>query len=178
MLYKMLFSTVQWQRKHRVHSEVDAVTARFYSCWNYSATYVVPPYEDGPPPPPLVEEEVPLRNTYMSRREQKSWSWISRRLKPGMTVLTKTSRNLTVRPSQLVVMARRSWDVSAEAEECSLLQAVTRQRVAKIWKSLCVLQLQWSVEWVDVWNGYYRLLLTSYKRSTNSITSPNPVSSY
>jgi hypothetical protein len=31
---------------------------------------------------------------YMSKRE-KSWSWISRRLKPGITVLAKASNTLT-----------------------------------------------------------------------------------
>jgi hypothetical protein len=39
--------------------------------------------------PSLVKEEAPSQNTYTSRRELKSWSWISRRLKPGMTVLAK-----------------------------------------------------------------------------------------
>jgi hypothetical protein len=38
---------------------------------------------------PFVEDEAPFRNTYVSRRESISWSWISRRLKPGMTVLAK-----------------------------------------------------------------------------------------
>jgi hypothetical protein len=38
---------------------------------------------------PLVDEEAPLLNTDMSRREQKSWSWIWRRLKPGMSVLAR-----------------------------------------------------------------------------------------
>jgi hypothetical protein len=50
------------------------------------------------PTPHLVEEEPTLLNTYMSRREQKSWSWISRRLKPIITVLTRASSNLTERP--------------------------------------------------------------------------------
>jgi hypothetical protein len=31
----------------------------------------------------------------MSRREQKSWSWISRRLRTGLTVLVKANSNLT-----------------------------------------------------------------------------------
>jgi hypothetical protein len=31
------------------------------------------------PTPPLVEEEAPLLNVYMSRREQNYWSCISRR---------------------------------------------------------------------------------------------------
>jgi hypothetical protein len=35
---------------------------------------------------------------YMSRRVQKTWSWISRRLNPGMAVLTKTKFNLNDRP--------------------------------------------------------------------------------
>jgi hypothetical protein len=28
---------VQWQRIHTVHSDLDAVTARIYPCWNYGA---------------------------------------------------------------------------------------------------------------------------------------------
>jgi hypothetical protein len=43
--------------------------------------------------PSFVEEEAPFRNMHMSKREEKSWSWFSRTLKPGMTVLTKTSSN-------------------------------------------------------------------------------------
>jgi hypothetical protein len=39
---------------------------------------------------------------YMSRREQKSWSWISRRVKPEMSVLVKTSSNLTDQPTKAV----------------------------------------------------------------------------
>jgi hypothetical protein len=44
--------------------------------------------------PSLVEEEAPFWNTYMSTREQKSRAQISRRLKPGMALLAKTSSNL------------------------------------------------------------------------------------
>jgi hypothetical protein len=53
--------------------------------------------------PSFVEEEAPFRNTYMSRREYKSWSWILRRLKPGMTVLAKATSNLTDRPTDISV---------------------------------------------------------------------------
>jgi hypothetical protein len=35
------------------------------------------------------------RDTCMSRREQESWTWISTRLKPGMTVLVKANSSLT-----------------------------------------------------------------------------------
>jgi hypothetical protein len=35
----------------------------------------------------------------MSRREQKSWSWILKKPKTGMIVLAKTSSNLTDRPT-------------------------------------------------------------------------------
>jgi hypothetical protein len=69
----MLLSTVQWQRVHRAHSDLDAVTARVYSRCNKRSAYTERPT------PPLVEEEAPFLNTYMSRREQKSWSWVSRR---------------------------------------------------------------------------------------------------
>jgi hypothetical protein len=43
----------------------------------------------------FVKEEGLFRNTYMSRKEHKSKSQISRRLKPGIIVLAKASRNLT-----------------------------------------------------------------------------------
>jgi hypothetical protein len=39
------------------------------------------------PTPALVEEETPFLNTYMSRKEIKSESWISWSVKPEMTVL-------------------------------------------------------------------------------------------
>jgi hypothetical protein len=45
--------------------------------------------------PSFVEEEAPIRNMYVSKRELKFWSWILRRLKPGMTVLAKASSSLT-----------------------------------------------------------------------------------
>jgi hypothetical protein len=50
--------------------------------------------------PSIIKQDVPFQNTYMSRREHKSWSWILRRLKPGMTVLAKPSSNLTNQPTK------------------------------------------------------------------------------
>jgi hypothetical protein len=50
----------------------------------------------------LVEEEAFL-NTYMSRRKQIYWSWISSRVKPGIAVLVKASRNLTDRSTARAV---------------------------------------------------------------------------
>jgi hypothetical protein len=44
----------------------------------------------------LVEEEGPFLNTYMSRREQNSWSWISRTLKPEVTVLAKVKVKISL----------------------------------------------------------------------------------
>jgi hypothetical protein len=41
--------------------------------------------------PSFIEEEAPFRNTCMPRREHKPWSWMSGRLKPGMTVLANDS---------------------------------------------------------------------------------------
>jgi hypothetical protein len=49
------------------------------------------------PTPSLLKEKTPFLNAYMCRREQKSWSWSLRRLKPGMTALAKASSNLTDR---------------------------------------------------------------------------------
>jgi hypothetical protein len=46
----------------------------------------------------LFEEK---QKIWLPRREQISWSWILRRLKPGMTVLAKTSSNLTDRPTKV-----------------------------------------------------------------------------
>jgi hypothetical protein len=45
----------------------------------------------------LVEEEATLLHTYMYRREQESWTWVSGRLKPGETVLSKAGSNRTDR---------------------------------------------------------------------------------
>jgi hypothetical protein len=39
--------------------------------------------------PSFVREKSPFRNTSMSRREEKSWAWISRRETPGMIVRGK-----------------------------------------------------------------------------------------
>jgi hypothetical protein len=44
----MLLSTVQWQRVHGTHSDLEAVTARIYSCWKYGATNVAPTQRDRP----------------------------------------------------------------------------------------------------------------------------------
>jgi hypothetical protein len=46
----------------------------------------------------FIEEEAPFQTMYMTRRESMSWSRISRRLKPGITVLAKVSSNSTNRP--------------------------------------------------------------------------------
>jgi hypothetical protein len=52
----------------------------------------------------------------MSRREQKSSSWISRRLKPEMTMLAKASSNLNYLPNELVVrQSAPGKDVRTEA---------------------------------------------------------------
>jgi hypothetical protein len=72
-----------------VHNYVDAVTARTYAFRNYDTTNIAVTQKGLP----IVEEEAPFSNTCMSRRDQIPWSWISRRLKPGMTVLAKPSSN-------------------------------------------------------------------------------------
>jgi hypothetical protein len=46
--------------------------------------------------PSFVKEDALFRNTYMSRREYKSWSW---RLKRRMTLLVKANSNLTDLPT-------------------------------------------------------------------------------
>jgi hypothetical protein len=66
----------------RVQSDLDAVTARIYSCRNYDATIVVPAQKRLTPS--LVEEEAPSLNTYLSRIEHKSCPRILRRLKPSI----------------------------------------------------------------------------------------------
>jgi hypothetical protein len=40
LTWPTLLSIVQWQRMHRVHSDLGAVTARICLCWNYGATNV------------------------------------------------------------------------------------------------------------------------------------------
>jgi hypothetical protein len=94
---------------HKVHRDLDAVTARILlllklRCNKRSA------YTERPTLP-LVEEEASFINTYMTRREQKSCSWISRRLKPGMTVLARAGSNLTDRPK-----SESSWTDTARRQ--------------------------------------------------------------
>jgi hypothetical protein len=58
--------------------------------------------------PSFTEEEAPFRNMYMSRREQESWSWISRRLMPWMTV-GKSQQQFNRLTDLQTVWTRRSW---------------------------------------------------------------------
>jgi hypothetical protein len=46
---------------------------------------------------------------YMSKREQKSCSWISKKLKPALIVLTKASSNFSDRP----LFAVSSWETDS-----------------------------------------------------------------
>jgi hypothetical protein len=79
---------------HRVHSDLDAVTA-WITC---AETIVQQTYSlHRKTNPSFIEEEAPFRNMHISRRESTSWSRVSRRLKPGITVLAKVSSNLTNR---------------------------------------------------------------------------------
>jgi hypothetical protein len=49
--------------------------------------------------PPLLEEEAPLLNMYMSRREQKSSSWVSRIPEARNDCADEASSNLINRPT-------------------------------------------------------------------------------
>jgi hypothetical protein len=71
-------------------SDLEAVTERIYSCWNYGATNISLHRKTNSS---FVEEEAAIGTTYMSKREYKSWSWILRRLKPEMSVLAKINTN-------------------------------------------------------------------------------------
>jgi hypothetical protein len=52
--------------------------------------------------PPLIEEEATLPNTYTSRREQISLSWILMGFKkPTITALARASSNLTYQPTKI-----------------------------------------------------------------------------
>jgi hypothetical protein len=46
----MLLSIVQWQRMHRVYSDLDAMPVWIYSYWNYRATNVAPTLKINPSP--------------------------------------------------------------------------------------------------------------------------------
>jgi hypothetical protein len=84
-------------------------------------------------------------------QHSKIWSWVLWDSEPRITVLARASSNLAV--SQIWLGGRKwvvsqlpsSKDVSMEANESSLLGAVTKQRLAKTSKTLCVLELQWSL---------------------------------
>jgi hypothetical protein len=71
------------------------------------------------------------RNPDLSRREQKSLSWISRRHKSGMTVLAKTSSNLTGRPKS------QSWlEVGSQALSTRAIGGQTRLLGGRQWRGL------------------------------------------
>jgi hypothetical protein len=82
------------------------------------------------PTPPLVEEEAPLLNTYMSRREKRTWSWVSRRSEVRNDSAGETSSNLTDRPTARGQSADGK-DVRTEAEDYLLLRVLTRQPLVK-----------------------------------------------
>jgi hypothetical protein len=46
-MHKYYF-VVEWQRIHRVHCDLDAMTARIYSFWNYGETKVTLKHKDRP----------------------------------------------------------------------------------------------------------------------------------
>jgi hypothetical protein len=102
-----------------------SVTALIYSCWNYSATNVAPTLKDQPLPSSKWRPH--FSNTYMSRREKKSWWKVSKRPEaknecvgedqqqfkqlaespePRMTVLSKPSSNLPNQPTDRT----QRWD--------------------------------------------------------------------
>jgi hypothetical protein len=77
---------VQWQRAHRVHSDLDAVTERIYTCWNCGVTNIALAQEDRPHPlwtPACLENNKYLG--YESRAD----------LKSAISVLARASSNLT-----------------------------------------------------------------------------------
>jgi hypothetical protein len=134
--------------------------------------------------PPLVEENVPLLNTYMSSREQETWSQISKRPEAKNDCVGDRS---TEQPTELVavsvsceaVAARMIWktpgdDMGTEAKGSPLLGSVTRQRLVKI---ITVGYLACAVvrSRVRELSIMLRLLVVI---SVISITYPNPVSSH
>jgi hypothetical protein len=86
--YNLLHKPPLTKRVQTVHSDLDAVTARKLRCNRYSAYYQS-----------LLVEVTPFLTTQKSRTLLKSWPWISRRFKAGMTVLTKANSNLKDRLS-------------------------------------------------------------------------------
>jgi hypothetical protein len=71
----------------------------------------------------LRRREPPFRNTSMSTREQKSWSWISTRLTPGITALAKASSNSTYRPDDKHIVQKQEFSVT-----CCVLDTYARWR--------------------------------------------------
>jgi hypothetical protein len=96
--------------------------------------------------PSPVEEEAPLLNTYTSRREQKSWSWIPSRLNTKNSFagedqqqfnrptdrLTDWQKPVSCRHRLVERQPIASKDVSMEAEKYVCLRAVPRQRLVKL----------------------------------------------
>jgi hypothetical protein len=109
------------------------------------------------PTPTLVEEEAPLLKKYISRKEQKSRSQISKRpedkndrASEGQLKFNWSTewfvRQLRVIHSKLAVgQLPSSKDESTEAKEYSLSGATFKKQPAKIHKTSCVLQLQSSL---------------------------------
>jgi hypothetical protein len=144
---------------------MDAVRARIYSCRNYGATNIAPTQKDRPL---LLRRGGP---TYMSRREQVSWSWVSRRLKPRRIALAKTSRNQNNRLTE-----SSSEQPASEDRSRGTLELRSRCQVApsEDWKDLLRATVN-SKMWVLA-KFFYLSVVTNYKDPINPVTSPCPVS--
>jgi hypothetical protein len=128
----MLLSIVQWQRVHRVHSDLDAVTALKLGCSKHSA------YMERPTPP---SKRKPHFETRKCQGENKNLGHGSREDRSQEWLLANSSSSLTDRPKPVsleTVLRRRSyqnrrfvWDGRQPARTGAL-----EQRNVRSWKTL------------------------------------------
>jgi hypothetical protein len=152
-------------------------------------TNVAPPQKDRPFP--SSKRRTHSSNTYMSRRKINLGQKFRRDLKPGMTLLARTSSNLTDRPTLQSLWEKMSWALTRKprTEQYSLEAAVREYsswavrgeeqpllgdcNQATISEGCNKLR---RLVWVIVICAALQLLvIPSCKCAINPITNPNPV---
>jgi hypothetical protein len=102
---------MQCQRVYSAHKDLDDVTARISSCWNYGATNVAPPQKDRPLPSSKWRPHFSntyLREQNLDQKSRRSFSsmpvfWVTlHRLRSSLWVPEK--RKLIETPEQLLLL--------------------------------------------------------------------------
>jgi hypothetical protein len=163
----MLLRIVQWQRVYRAHRDLDAVTARIYSCWNYGAKNVAPPLRDRPVL--WAKRRSHFSYTYMSRRGKKilvksldeTWSqeWL---FWPGPSTIYPTDR-----------LDHDKWETRPLVRE----GARHRQNrncltVTKIWSSTP--EGAWHEDWLADWSSVVMWLWLDFNSTYKLDESQSP----